>query len=440
MRFQQLVPLPTLPVLVSAAVFMVPCASLAPAQDAVAVGPPALSDSALVSVLTVLPGDRLYNLFGHTIIRVRDPATDLDVGFNFGTFDFPETATGAAGFVARFAYGQLDYRLAASRNPLYAVDWYWAAEGRPTIEQTLDLTDRQADSLYMLLMNNARPENATYRYDFFFDNCSTRPRDVFETVLGEDLEVEMGDPGQSFRRLLDPYLRANPGVDLSMDIGLGSPADRQATAREALFLPVELMRWLDAATVVGVEGDRRPLVSRTDTLTWAPGADDSGRALPWPSILAWSIAALLFGLTLVDRNANRAPRRWVDGTLFTAAGVAGLVLFFLVFVSLHTVTDRNLNLLWALPTHLVAGGSLLAGRQPAWLRPYMILTLALAVVFLIGLPFWTQDIPAAVIPLVLGIAARASLLALPPESRTDSSVPAGSPASQRSHAPDARSR
>ena len=214
-----------------------------------------LSDSAVVSVLTVLPGDRLYSLFGHTIIRVHDPETGLDVGFNYGTFDFPQTLLGGAGFVARFVYGELDYALAETGSetesplPPAFVDWYWSTEARPTIEQTLDLTPAQADSLYALLVENARPENRVYRYDFFFDNCSTRPRDAFEAVLGSELRVSMEDPDRSFRQLLDPNLVGHPGVDFSMDIGLGLPSDREASARDALFLPEYLMEWLGSATI-----------------------------------------------------------------------------------------------------------------------------------------------------------------------------------------------
>jgi hypothetical protein len=383
-------------------------------------GAPTLSDSAVVSVLTVLPGDRLYSLFGHTIIRFRDPETGLDVGFNYGTFDFPTSVLGGAGFVARFAYGKLDYKLQASGNPAYAVEWYADHEGRSTIEQVLDLTPVQADSLLALLVENARPENAFYRYDFFFDNCSTRPRDVLERVLGAALTSDVDDPGASFRHLLDPYLVANPGVDLSMDIGLGIPADRPATAREALFLPVELMKWLDAARVRNLTGTLRPLVSRTETLTRAPGSERSGRVFPWPLLVTGVFGAGLVLLAVMDRRSGRAVRRWLDGCVFSAAGVAGLVLAFLVFISLHTVTKPNLNLIWALPTHLVAGGVLLAGRNPRWVRPYMLVTLALAILFLAGLPFWPQEIPVAVIPVVVAIAARSALLAFSPRSSENS--------------------
>lgn len=383
------------------------------AQGRTAGAAPLLSDSAIVSVVTVLPGDRMYSLFGHTIIRVHDPDSGLDVGFNYGTFDFPQTLLGGAGFVARFAYGKLDYMLGASRAPLDASAWYWSHEGRASIEQTLDLTPDQAKSLFALLVDNSRPENRVYRYDFFFDNCSTRPRDVFETILGPELNVKLEDPDRSFRQLLDPNLVGHPGVDLSMDVGLGQPADRKASARDALFLPEYLMEWLGSATV-GAPGAERQLVSRTDTLTWGPGAGEREPAVPWPTIAGWLIAAGLVLVTIRDRKAGRGERRWQDGILFGVVGVAGFVLAFLTFVSLHTVTNGNLNLMWAIPTHVVPAVTLLAGRNPRWLRPYMLVTLALAVLFLVGLPVWPQEIPAPVIPFVIGICARAAVLAFPP--------------------------
>ncbi len=405
------------------------CLSAPPAvtaQDSRGDAVPVLSDSAVVSVITVLPGDRLYSLFGHTIIRVHDPGTGLDVGFNYGTFDFPQTLLGGAGFVARFTYGKLDYMLGASRAPLDASAWYWSHEGRASIEQTLDLTADQARSLFALLVDTARPENRVYRYDFFFDNCSTRPRDALETVLGPELTVNLENPDRSFRQLLDPNLVGHPGVDLSMDVGLGQPADREASARDALFLPEFLMNWLGSATI-GAPGAERPLVGRTDTLTWGPGAGERDPAVPWPTILGWIIGVGLVVVTIHDRRAGHGTRRWLDGILFGVVGIAGFVLAFLTFVSLHTVTNGNLNLMWAIPTHVVPAVALLAGRNPRWLRPYMLVTLVLAVLFLLGLPVWPQDIPAAVIPFVIGICARSAALAFPPSS----SEPHASDASSR---------
>ncbi|MDT8436552.1 MAG: DUF4105 domain-containing protein [Gemmatimonadota bacterium] len=374
--------------------------------------PLALSDSAVVSLVTVLPGRRLYSLFGHTVIRVRDPATGLDVGFNYGTFDFPETPLGGAGFVARFAYGRLDYALSVQGDPIGSVRRYWRDESRPSVEQVLALTPEQARGLFRALAANARPENRTYRYDFFFDNCATRPRDVIEAALGGRLRSRLADPGTSFRRLLDPYLVGVPLLDLGMDLGLGPPADRIASARQALFLPEWLMEWASAA-VVETPGGVRPLVARTDTLTWGPEAAERNPAPPWPTHLAWILCGPVLLLSLADARAGRRGRRGLDGLLLTGLGALGLLLAFLAFVSLHAVTRGNLNLLWAAPTHLVAGVVLLAGGRPRWLRPYMAAAFAAAVVFLVGWPAWPQEIPAAVLPVVLALLARAWLLALP---------------------------
>jgi hypothetical protein len=395
--------------------------------------PAELSDSAVVSLITILPGRSLYNLFGHTLLRVRDPATGLDVGYNYGTFAFPDSFLGGAAFVARFAYGRLDYRLdAPDYSPLRAVEWYWREEGRPSIEQTLDLAPDQRRALYRDLEENARPENATYRYDFFFDNCSTRPRDRIESAAGDGLRSGLADPGGSFRQLLDPYLVEKPGLNLAMDLGLGPPADRAASARDAAFLPEWLMRWAAAARLEG-PGGTRPLVSRTDTLTWAPGAADRTPAPAWPRVVLWLLAIAGVWLSVRDLRAGRPLRRWLDGLLFTSLGLAGIVLAFLVFVSIHTVTQGNLNLLWAVPLHLAPGLALLGGRRPGWLRAYMLATLALLSVFLVGWPVWPQQIPGAVLPVVLLVAARAGVLALPRLSPEAS-------ASSSDHAGDARSR
>jgi hypothetical protein len=151
-------------------------------------------------------------------------------------------------------------------------------------------------------------------------------------------------------------------------------------------------------------------------LTWGPEAGERDPAVRWPTILGWIIAVGLVLVTVADQKAAHGARRWLDGILFGAVGIAGFVLAFLTFVSLHTVTNGNLNLMWALPTHVVPAVALLIGKNPRWLRPYMLITLALAVLFLLGLPFWPQDIPAAVTPFVIGICARAAVLAFPPST------------------------
>lgn len=371
---------------------------------------PVLSDEARISLLTILPGrNQVYEVFGHTALRVRDPRLGLDIAYNYGTFDFGEDAVDVVAFVARFAYGDLNYKLSA-QDAGRLVEWYWSARRRAVVEQVLDLDAPEREAVFRFLQNNARPENAHYRYDFFFDNCATRIVDVLEaTVPG--LEFAARPPGETLRRLLDPYLGGRPLLHLGMDLGLGIPADREATAREATFLPEHLAVYL-ASGAVSREGTTRPLVVRTDTLAWSPGAAARPSVPPWPAWLLWILLATVAWITFDEIRGSRASRRWLDASLYGLLGLAGLLLAFLTFVSLHRVTKMNLNLCWALPTHLAVAWLFLRRRQPGWLRPYCLATGLVAVLFLAGWPIWPQDLPGTLLPLLLIVALRSGAVGL----------------------------
>ena len=388
----------------------------APAAAQQTLALPMLSDSVQVSLISILPGREIYSVFGHSALRIRDPELGIDSAYNFGTFEFGDAPLEVASFVARFTYGDLNYSLAV-QDPAALVRWYWENERRASVEQMLDLTRDEAQELFERLQVNALPENRYYQYDFFFDNCATRLLAVLEAVLGERLAFEAAPPGRSFRQLLDPYLVGTRWVDLGMDLGLGLPADREATAREATFLPEQLMDYLAVGSVDRGEAGRQPLVGRTETLTgpagasWKPDAD-----APWPEIVGWALLAVGVFFTMRDARAGRRARPLADGLFFGALGVAGLAVTFLWFVSLHDVTDLNFNLAWALPTHLALAVGLTrrkadqgaAGRRAGL---YLAVTAVLAGLLLVGIPVWPQELPAALVPLLLLIVARAGWLA-----------------------------
>ncbi len=383
---------------------------------------PTLTDSAQVSLISILPGDQIYSVFGHSALRIRDPELGVDRAYNFGTFDFGRTPLEVAGFVGRFTYGDLNYRLTV-QDPEAMVRRYWQVENRASVEQLLDLTRAEAQELFRRLEINALPENRYYQYDFFFDNCATRLLDALEGVLGPELAFPGArPPGLSFRRLLDRYLVGTRWVDLGMDLGLGTPADRRATAREATFLPEYLMEYL-ASGRVDRDGERgRPLVRSTRVLTGTPAGDWSPEAdPPWPLITLGML--LLGGLALTVRDARREGagkpaepparrRRRPDALFFGILGVAGLALVFLWFISLHEVTDANFNLAWALPTHLVLAVSLWRGTAGRRAGLYLVATAGLAALLLLGMigGLWPQELPAALAPLLLLITVRAGRL------------------------------
>ena len=132
-----------------------------------------LSDSSRVTLLTVAPGDELYSAFGHTGIRVTDYKNNFDVVFNYGTFDFNQP-----GFYTNFIKGKMRYMISTDRFDNFMDAYIY--EKRSVTEQELNLTTSDKQKIFAFLYNNALPENREYYYDFFWDNCATRPRDVFE--------------------------------------------------------------------------------------------------------------------------------------------------------------------------------------------------------------------------------------------------------------------
>ncbi|MFN3597538.1 MAG: DUF4105 domain-containing protein [Rubricoccaceae bacterium] len=384
-----------------------------------------LSDSARVSLLTMLPGREVYSLFGHSALRIADPATGLDKTYNFGTFDFEQPF-----FVPRFVRGSLDYILATAPMA-YELERY-VYLGRPIIEQRLALPPEVARALHARLEVNALPEHRAYRYDFFFDNCSTRLLDVLDAALVETgrapvaLPAAPGVPTPTFRDALHPYLAADPLLRLGIDLALGLPADRPMTRREESFLPLRLADLLDGARV-----DGRPLVAARDTLFWARGAGLPPRAPDTPLLAALALAALALAALAVRRFDRAGPRtralaHGLTVALFVVAGLTGLLLAFLWLGTAHTVTGPNLNLLWAWPTHLWAAFHL--GRPTrAWRRYFGAAAVAHGTVLLLA-AFLAQPLPAAILPLVGLLALAAADAAVRPRRSARAALPVHEPA------------
>ena len=357
-----------------------------------------VSDDARFSLLTILPGDQIYTLWGHSAIRVTDPERGFDLSFNYGTFRFDEY------FLPNFLYGRLDYML--SVHDYEAALESYRYEGRPVIEQELRLTPAQKDSLYHFLVVNARPENRVYRYHFLFDNCSTRIRDALEHALGEDISfADVPDAGLTFRQLLDSGIAEKPFLDAGIDWLLGSPVDRQAQPYETMFLPVYLMKAFDHAQI-STGGSREALVVRTDTVLWIPAYDERAATVPWAAILAWLLLAAGAGATFRAMRRGDGVARWLDVPLFALVGTAGLIIVFLWFISLHDVPENNWHLLWAWPSHLLAAVVLMRRRIHLWLLRYLLAAAVLAVLAAIGSPFLGQWFHPALYPLMILIAVR----------------------------------
>ena len=350
-----------------------------------------LSESAQISVLTCGPGAELYTAFGHSAFRVQDPVKGLDVVYNYGTFDFD-----APNFYTNFARGKLIYTLSRQRfeNFLYVYE----LEKRWVKEQILDLNQRQKDELIIFLENNYRPENRDYRYDFLFDNCSTKMPDVLSEILGNQLQFGEDHLKQrySFRELIRQNLKTNSWSSLGIDIALGSVIDKEATVYQHMFLPVYVMEQMENTQLNG-----KPLVKRTRTIleTHFPSQSPVFTITP----LFWLLLLLAFTATItyIDyRNKTRSRR--LDFFLFLSSGIAGCLLFFLWFFTDHTSTVNNFNLLWAFPLNLVAAFYVLSKNDPpAIIRKYsMLLSSLLLLLCLIWILGIQQLSPLVIIPML----------------------------------------
>jgi hypothetical protein len=378
--------------------FCVSVFSVAPAETALGQQVPLLSEDAYISVLTILPGEPLYSAFGHTAIRVRDDSMGIDAVYNFGTFDFDTDW-----FYLKFARGLLEYRLA--RNLFEDVYRAYSDERRPIIEQRLNLDPSQRQLAIAKLEENSFPENRHYRYAFFFDNCSTRPRDLIEELAG-GRKLEPPSAGQeTFRQLIEPYIAPRPWTHFVIDVLLGPATDHVAEPRDRLFLPDELM----AALEVPLEGD--VLVASSDTLFW-PRGYERPRPSRFPGPLFFMTLLLAVGTVLlfVPGRDHRLVRN-LDATVLFFSGLVGLAIAFLWFVSEHAVTRYNLNILWAVPLHLLAASLVVRSWGGRIMQVYFVGTAILAAGMLSVAGMVQQAIPAAAIVLTLLLLIRSVYLA-----------------------------
>jgi len=351
---------------------------------------PILSPASEISLLTCSPGEELYSLFGHSAIRVTDPVQGIDVVFNYGTFTFDEN------FYFNFAMGKLNYKLSIAPFEDFIEEYQYFNRG--VIQQNLALDSTQKQAVFDFLNWNYQPENRYYLYDFFYDNCSSRLRDVLEKTLDGHLtwsDLQQEDK-PSFRDLIDPYLVYHPWGDFGIDLGLGTPCDKVPSSREYMFLPDELMRGYDHATLDGTA-----LVKEKIELLPAAGLRYRWSLFD-PVPLFW----LLFGIVAVLSAIGWRKGRLflsIDIFLFIVIGALGCLIFFLWFITDHTATANNLNILWAWPFHILAIPLLFFRRAR---KTYFLIYGSVLVLTLLCFPFLPQSLHPATIPIMLTMLTR----------------------------------
>lgn len=362
-------------------------------------------DSIRISLLTCASGDIIYTLFGHSAIRYENFTRGIDAVFNYGIFDFD-----APNFEFRFALGETDYQLGVTDYPHFTKEYI--RYGRDVWQQTLNLNQKEKEQLIGLLEENYRPENRVYRYNFFYDNCATRPRDMVEKSIDGTLQYadNMTDfnTGTTFRDLLHQYSEGHLWSRFGIDLAVGSEADKPINRRMMMFIPFYVQDFFKTARIVDKAGQARPLVSADEkvVITGKTDADhQSGGITPMQASL------LLFVLVTVATiyGIRRGKTLWgLDLVLFLIAGLAGCILAFLVLFSQHPAVGTNYLLFVFHPFHLLCLPCMLNRVRKKKISRYMLANFIVLTLF-IGL--WAiipQKIDLAVLPLALCLLIRSA--------------------------------
>ena len=342
-----------------------------------------LSEHTKVSLLTSSPGEDLYAQFGHSAIRITDTLSGQDLVFNYGLFDF-----NTPGFYVKFIRGKLPYQLGIQRFDAFLNTYI--EENRQCRELEINLDEKERLALINFLSVNYLPENREYPYDFFFDNCATRIRDILENKFQANYPDTSLVKKVSFRHFLAEYVGQNSWINVGFYLILGLPADAIATFRDEMFLPDYLEKHLENAFM-----GSQPLAKNKINILFQNQPQPSDSVLLSPIL----VSCLLFFMALIFTFYY--TKRWIkifDTVFFSLISLSGILFVFMWVGTDHFVTHKNMNLLWANPLYILVIFNLYLEKNGKYLL-FLLLTLNLTV--LTGWKILPQEFHIAMIPLIL---------------------------------------
>ncbi len=360
---------------------------------------PELSSKSTISILTVGTADELYAKFGHSAIRVKDPNLGIDVVYNYGHFDF-----NTPNFYYKFTRGKLLYEL--SRGSFSRFMYSYEVENRWVKEQKLNLTTEEKNSFLAFLENNYKPDNRYYKYDFLFDNCSTRIPEALKTVLGDKLTFDYSHLTKkyTFRELLHQNLEVNSWSNFGIDLALGSVIDREATPWEHLFLPIYVYKQLPYTQINGEN-----LITSDQLLLDVSPTKKSTNFISSPLAVLSLLLLIVSYITYKDYK-NNIRTKWLDFIIFFATGIAGLLIVFLWLGTDHKATANNFNFLWTFPLNIILAFFILKDNLPKWATTYLYALIGFLVLAMLIWIFKVQDFSILILPIVILLAIRYSFL------------------------------
>lgn len=354
-----------------------------------------------VYLLTCGPGTETYSVYGHSALRIVIPEKDTDLVYNWGVFDF-----NAPNFAWKFAKGRLSYSLGISTYDNFLRDYF--LEKRWVVSQKINLEAQEIEKLFQLIAENLKPENITYRYDFFYDDCSTRIRDLIEKSIGEDLVWPPEGESKNmptFRQLTGNYEKVFPWTEMGIDLLMGSPGDKKASFRERMFLPVEMKNGLSELQIRR-QGKTIPLLTNPEVVLDFDQPVLKGNFFTSPFVVFSALLIIMIILTGLFREKKASSI--IDIIVFLIFSILAILMIFFNFFTDHQQMKWNLNIIWLSPFIILCLISLTLNKD--WQVCFRIVFF-LAAGFLASLVILPQSINNAFVPLIGILILRSSVRA-----------------------------
>ena len=353
------------------------------------------NDEIKFSIITIGPYEsELYSAFGHSGIRYVDKKNNIDHFYNYGIFDFNQP-----NFYVNFLNGKLLYMVA--KYDYRTAEKYYINEDRYIKEQVLDLNESEKILLYNILEQNIRPENRTYLYNYVYNNCATKIRDVLDNVYGESLIFTSKPEKKSFRELMDLYLEKNKWGDLGIDICLGPEIDYDVSFDEEMFLPDYLFKGIENAVR---DGDKN-IISKTNIINLQKEDFQSYSLSPQYIFLIFFIISIYLSF----RQVKYGIKYFVfDSIYLMVSGIIGCLLVYLWFFTDH-LSSYNFNIVWAMPFNIIISILILVNPNSSLVKWYMFLYSVLLFSLMILWNWIPQNLNEILLFFILGITLRLSV-------------------------------
>ena len=320
-----------------------------------------ISNDTLVYLITCGPGTETYSIYGHSALRIVIPEKQTDIVYNWGVFDFNTTH-----FAWKFAKGRLDYMLDTEVFNGFLKGYFF--EKRYVYSQKININAKETRKLLELVNENLKPENILYRYDFFYDDCTTRIRDLLEKSIGNRLIYPPPELGKlpTFRDMVGKYQNPYPWLKFGVDLLMGLTADKRASFRDRMFLPIDMKDELSKSAIQRSE-KRIPLLQNPEILLDFDAPLTKQKFFSSPPFVFTMLIILILIMAGLIKSAKMI--RIIDVIIYSFFSILSILMIFFNFFTDHQQMKWNLNIIWLNPFILVCSAMLILNKKGTlWFR------------------------------------------------------------------------